>query len=224
VEADGYRLLLDCGNGSLANLLQVRAVRDLDAILLSHRHPDHWADVIGIILALAYDPAGRKRVPLYGPRGLDAIIGTMIDDPAVPGEVCPYTTVRAGDRLELGPFDVRLYAANHPVETLLSRLTANGKVLAYSADSDCCEDLAEAAREADLFIADCTWPASAQGLPPDMHMRGADAGRLAAAAGARRLLVTHVWPSYDPEALAVEAAAEFHGITGAARDLQVLDV
>lgn len=224
VEHDGYRVLLDCGNGALSNLLLVQRIRDLDAIVLSHAHPDHWADVVGIILALAYDPSGRAAVPLYGPGGLDDLLGTLVGDHGLAGAVTPYTTVRAGDRLELGPFDITLFSANHPVETLASRLVADGQVLAYSADSDCCDDLLDLAQEADLLIADCTWPASATGLPPNMHMRGADAGRLARAAGVGRLLVSHVWPSYEPEALAAEAAAEFGGRTEAARDLQVLEV
>jgi ribonuclease BN (tRNA processing enzyme) len=223
LEADGYRLLLDCGNGSMANLLQVCTARDVDAIIVSHRHLDHWADLVGLYLSLAFDPAGRASVPLYGPVGLDAYIAQVLpDSTGLFPQLCPFTAVAAGDHLELDPFQVELFAAVHPTETVASRVTAGGVVLAYTADSAWTPDLTAAASGADLLVADCTWPQSGEQVS-GMHMTAADAGRLATAAGVRRLLVTHVWPGYDPVEVAAEAAEHFAGEVYAAADLQVFE-
>jgi ribonuclease BN (tRNA processing enzyme) len=224
LEADGYRLLLDCGNGSMTNLLRVCAPRDVDAVVLSHRHHDHWADLVGLYVALRFDPAGAASVPVYGPAGLGDFIGQILPGDDTFAQVCPFSTVAAGDRLELGPFALAFFAAHHPPETLAVRVTHGSRVVAYSADSAPSEELVAAARDADLFIADCTFLAAGGPYDDGIHMTAEQAGQQATAAGVRRLLVTHVWPGNDPADAAAEAATTFAGETLVARDCLELDV
>jgi ribonuclease BN (tRNA processing enzyme) len=223
VEHEGYRLLLDCGNGSLSNLYRVVDPGDLDAVLISHQHLDHWADLVGMYYALRFD--AERSIPVYGPPGL----GEHINGVLPPGDdgfldTCRFHVANPGDRLTLGPLDVELFAANHPVPTLASRVTADGSVLAYSADSAPSHELVRAARGADVFLADCTWLEPADRWPPGVHMTGAQAGQHASEAGARRLVATHVWPSTDPEDVAAEVREHYDGEVLTCEDMTVLEL
>ncbi|MBA2529218.1 MAG: MBL fold metallo-hydrolase, partial [Euzebyales bacterium] len=131
VEHAGYRLLLDCGNGSLANLQRCCDVGDIDAVLISHVHPDHFVDLYGLYYALRFHPDGPRSVPVYAPAGAREYVAQLLDDAAQFASVCRFEVVAAGQELVLGPLAVSLFAAEHPVETLASRVTAGGTVLAY---------------------------------------------------------------------------------------------
>lgn len=218
LEHDGYRLLLDCGNGALSNLLRLTDVSAVDQVLLSHLHPDHFADLYGLYYALRFAPGGPLSVPLAGPAGTPEFVTRILSDDAETfAQRLPFTPVAAGQRLELGPFTVTLHAAAHPVEALASRIEAGGRVLAYSGDSGPTPALVDCARDADLFLCDATWTTGEH--PPDVHCTGAEAGRLAAQAGAARLWCTHVAPETGRELVAAEAAETFPGDLHVADDL-----
>lgn len=220
VEADGFRALLDCGNGSLANLQQGLDVAAVDAVVLSHLHPDHFADLYGLYYARRFHPDGPRPVRVCAPAGAEHVIGHLVGDGETFGEICRFETVAAGDTTELGPLRVAFFAADHPVETLATRVETDGAVVAYSGDSGPTGAIAECARDADLFVCDATWLDRAGPFPAGVHMTGVQAGRAAAEAGARRLLVTHVLPTNDPVEVAAEAARSYDGETLVAQDLQ----
>ena len=70
VEADGFRMLLDLGNGALGGLQRHAGLFDIDAICLSHLHGDHCLDMAAYWVARTYAPDGpRPRIPVYGPAG-----------------------------------------------------------------------------------------------------------------------------------------------------------
>jgi ribonuclease BN (tRNA processing enzyme) len=221
VEHEGYRLLLDCGNGSLSNLLQLVDATAIDQVLLSHLHPDHFADLYGLYYALRFAPEGPARVPLAGPAGTPEFVTRILSNESVErfAERLPFTPVAAGQRLELGPFVVTLHAAAHPVEALAARVEAAGRVLAYSGDSGPTPALVECARDADLFLCDSTWAEADGPHPPDVHCTGAQAGRLAAQAGAARLWCTHVAPETQRGQVAAEAGEAFPGEVHVTDDL-----
>lgn len=221
VEAQGYRLLLDCGNGSLANLTQRIDVADLDAVIISHLHPDHFVDLYGLHYALRFHPSGPLSVPVYAPAGARSVLTSVLGDS---GESflrhCELHTAVAGTRLELGPLDVSLFEAHHVVETLAARVHAGGRTVAFSGDSAPTPQVVACARDADLFLCDSSW-LEADGPHPDgVHMTGAQAGEQAAQAGARTLLVTHVFPTNDPEEVAAEARTRYDGTVIAVADLE----
>jgi ribonuclease BN (tRNA processing enzyme) len=222
VEHDGYRLVLDLGNGSLANLQQRIDVAELDAVLLSHLHPDHFADIYGLYYALRFHPSGEQSVELRAPAGAREFILQLLppDSAETFDRVFRFKPVAAGQGEELGPFAARLFAANHPVEALATRLEVAGRTLAYSGDSGATPQLVECARDADVFLADSTWLESDGPHPEGVHMTGAQAGAHAAEAGAGQLVVTHVYPTVDPVAVAAEAATTYDGPIHIARDLQ----
>ena len=226
VEQDGYRLLVDCGNGALSNVQRRLDTADLDAVLISHLHVDHFGDLYGLYYSLRFHPDGQRSVPVYAPPGAEAHIAQLLhgDPEDTFHAVCRFQPASPGDTLELGPLRVELFRANHPVTTLAPRISAGGAVLAYSADSGPSEALVDCARDADLFMADCSWLERMRPLPRGVHMTAREAGEHAARAGAARLLVTHVYPTTDPAEAAAEAAGAFSGEILVAHDLLEMEL
>lgn len=213
--ADGgpTRLLLDCGNGSLANVQRVCDLAEIDAVLLSHLHPDHCVDLFGLYYGLRFHPDGQQHVDVYAPAGAEGFLGQLLGDDAAAhfGEVCRFHPVAAGDRFQVGALGVSLAAANHPVETLAARVEADGQTVAYSGDTHVAAEVVDAARGADLFVCDATWLARDGPFPAGIHCTGEEAGQMAADAGAARLVVTHVVPSTNAAEVAAEAARCYAG-------------
>ena len=221
VEHEDTRFVMDCGNGSLSNLMAETDLADVDGVWLSHLHPDHMADVFGLHYALRFHPDGPLSVPLYGPAATMQRVGALTD-PESFGEALPFTPVAAGDRFDVGALSVELFAAHHPVETCAARVRGSDRVVAYSGDSAPTPALVACARDADLFACDSTWSAQLADLPPGIHCTARQAGEQAASAGAARLLVTHVAHPQDPVALGEEAAEVFDGEVLVAADRMVV--
>ena len=212
VEADGFRLLLDMGNGALGELQRHCGLYDLDAIFLSHLHADHCIDLVAYSYARRYHPDGfPPQLPVYGPEGTCARICGAFETPPVNGllDVYDFHELPVGTT-QIGPFEVTSAATNHPVECHALRLTAAGRTLAYSADTGVSDALVELARDADLFVCEASWEHS-EGHPPDVHLSGLQAGEHATRAGARRLLLTHLVAWSDPDVIRAEAKAAYNG-------------
>lgn len=219
--AGEHRLALDLGNGSLTNLQQRCDVADLDAVLLSHLHPDHFADIYGLYYALRFHPRGTQHIEVHAPAGAQDHIGRLLGDSSRPtfGTVCTFHPAAAGDVLQLGPCHVELFASAHPIECLAPRITVGGNVIAFTGDSGPTSALVSCARDADLLICDATWLERDRPVPDGVHMTGRDAGLLAGEAGVRCLLLSHILPTNDPAETAAEAAAVFDGEILTAHDL-----
>jgi ribonuclease BN (tRNA processing enzyme) len=217
----GLCLALDIGNGSLPNLQQRCDVASLDAVVLSHLHPDHFADIYGLYYALRFHPDGERRIDIHAPAGAQSLIGRLLGDESKPtfGTVCRFRDAAGGDTLEIGPARIELFRSAHPIECLASRITVDGRVVAFTGDSGPTPDLVPCAQDADLLIADATWLERDRPLPDGIHMTGREAGQLAAEAGVRRLLLSHILPTNDPEETAAEAAEVFDGEILTAHDL-----
>jgi len=202
LEHDGFRLLLDAGYATFPRLLAVCPAADVDAVFVTHGHPDHCVDLNPLLRArsLPDDPA--PPLPIYAPPGaLDVVLA--LDRPGM----LQYALhpVGDGDRLRLGPFTVDVRALPHFVPSNGVRVAAGGAALAYQGDSGPAPALATLADGADLLLAEATYP---HAVPDDSAGRlssALDAGAAATAAGVGRLLLTHLWPGL-PGAAAVEAA------------------
>lgn len=222
VEHEGYRLVLDLGNGALSNLQRVCDPAEIDALVLSHLHPDHFVDLYGLYYALRFHRDGPQSVTVLAPDGAQAHIAKLLLGDAGEGfgQVCRFSTAAAGETHELGPLRLRTFAAAHPVETLALRVETAAATLAYSADSGPTPALVDCARGAGLLVADASWLAADGPFPENLHMTARQAGEHAAAAEVGTLVVSHVFPAYDPARAAEEAAEVFDGAIVAARDLQ----
>jgi len=212
VEAEGFRLLLDMGNGALGALQRYIGLYDLDAILLTHLHADHCLDACSYVVARRYGPDPLPALPLYAPAGaMERLARAYEVDSAETdlGDVYDEQVLSPGVR-DVGPFRVTADRTAHPVETYGVRVEHGGRSLAYSADTGPTDAVVALARDSDAFLCEATF-ASARRNPPHLHMSGADAGEHATRAGAGRLLLTHLTAWSDPAATAEEAAARYAG-------------
>lgn len=224
LEAGGHRLLLDAGNGSLTNLQRIIDVGDIDHVVISHRHPDHVADLWSLYYARRFHPGGPRPIDVHAARGVhDVVVGALGSDGTLDA-VVTFHEVGVGDHLSLGPFEIDLFPGAHPVETLMSRIAVDGRTITYTADTDACAALDAAALDVDLLVCDATWLAADGPHPVGIHLTGTGAGQVAARAGAARLLATHVLPSLDHDRVAAEAAYHFDGPLAVADDLMEIDL
>jgi ribonuclease BN (tRNA processing enzyme) len=217
VEADGFRLLLDLGNGALGALQRHASLYDIDAICLSHHHVDHCIDMCGYSVARTYHPDGPwPRIPVYGPaRTAERLTRALGLDPGTGmTDAFDFVTLTPGT-LEIGPLRVTVDHMNHPVETFGFRLEHAGGSLAYSADTGACDPLVALARDVDVLLCEASF-LDGTGLPADMHLTARQAGQHAARAGAGQLVLTHLL-AWNDTALVLEAAASaFRGPLSAA--------
>lgn len=226
ISHEGTNLLLDVGSGAMHNLCKVMDLADLDAILISHMHPDHFSDLYGLQYALRFHPAQPGPIPVYGPPGMFDLFTSLLPEESVEKltGLLQFHTTSAGDTLAIGTLRTRLFAMNHPIQCVGSRTTAGDHVIAFSGDTAPTEQTTPLAHQADLFLCDATWTESQRPLPADVHCTGLEAGQAAAAAGAKRLVITHVSPYNDPQAVADEAAKAYDGAIIVATDLMEIDL
>ncbi|MEV7546979.1 MULTISPECIES: MBL fold metallo-hydrolase [unclassified Streptomyces] len=214
VEADGFRLLLDMGNGSLGALQRHCGLYDLDAIFLSHLHADHCIDMCAYFVARFYRHEGGRcgPLPVYGPEGTERRLSTAYDD--VPdersmSEVFDFRTLKPGS-FEIGPFTVRTERVCHPVESYGIRVEHGGRVLAYSGDTGVCPELGMLAEGADLFLCEASFTHGKEDIP-DLHLNGREAGEYARGGRVGRLVLTHIPPWTDAERNLADARAVYDG-------------
>lgn len=211
VEHDGFRLLLDLGNGALGNLQQHIALTEIDAVVLSHLHADHCLDLCGLYVAQRYHPEGpRPRIPVWGPRGTAQRLARAYDLPEDPGMTgqFDFRDLVAGEE-RIGPFIVTAMRVNHPVEAYGVRVEVGGHALAYSGDTAACPELIELARDVDVAVieASCLEAQPA----PGVHLTAREAAAHAQAAGAGILVLTHLVAWNDPQVTLAEARRAFDG-------------
>lgn len=221
VEEGDYSLLVDCGNGSFAELRSRLPYADVDQILISHIHGDHILDLVpfGYALTIGRRPdPDRPRLPLALPPGgteaLRSLVSVWGSDGLIDAAFAP-SEYELDGRLRLGPIDVRLhqvphYTLSHAVELI----APSGRRLVYGADCRANERLERVAGGAELLIAEATLAdAAEEGEPPQGrgHMSAAEAGELAERAGVGRLVLTHFSDQLDHERMLATAGRAFSG-------------
>ncbi len=220
VELERTVAMVDCGPGTLRRLAQTAVpLTRLDAVLLTHYHTDHCADVAALLFALrAPQFAGRPPLHLYGAPGLRRLLQKLT-------EAWPWLEPRGYElrvtelvpgAFALGDAEVVAVPIRHTAQSLGYRFTTPAGSAAFSGDADTGDGLVELARGVDLFVCDCAMP---DGQKIDGHLTPALAGEHAERAGARRLLLTHFYPACDGHDLAAGAAMHYGGEVLLAEDL-----
>jgi len=207
IEADGFRLMLDFGTGSLSALQRYAGLGDIDAVLITHLHCDHMLDACSYVVVRRYAPDGPyPRLPLYAPLGArERMAAAYGSDEGPLDDVYRFHSLRPGT-VEIGPFRVTTERVAHPVETYGVRIEHDGTAIAYSADTAPCEALVRLAAGADLFLCEASYLDS-EDNPPGLHMTGGEAGEAATKAGAKRLLLTHLVSAWGSEKDTLDAAS-----------------
>lgn len=219
-----WSIALDLGNGALGALQNHVDPLALDAVLLSHLHADHCVDMTSYYVLRKYHPSGQQpRIPVWGPKGTARRLARAYDLPRKPGMREEFKFRNFADPFEIGPFTVTPTPVEHPVPAWAMRVTAFGKVVAYSGDTGPTPVLLDVAAEADLFLCEASFR-HGDDNPPALHLTGVEAGETASKAGVARLLVTHVPPWHDAQAMLAEAVSAFDGPCELARAGAVFDL
>jgi ribonuclease BN (tRNA processing enzyme) len=191
VEHDGYRLLLDLGTGAVGPLQQYATGAEIDTVIMSHTHDDHWADLVHLGYLRTLN-SGYQPLPVIGPADLPAVVHRNPD---------VFTASVATPEVRVvGPLTVRLTQVDHG-ECWATRI---GDALCYTADSGPCPALEELAAGCTTLLAEASGLDGDGPLP--MHLTAGDAGRLAARSAAKLLILTHLRPWQNRTAVLDEAA------------------
>lgn len=202
IEADGFHLLMDCGSGALLSLEKVLDPLQLDAVILSHYHHDHVADV-GVLQyywQLHETRPNLSTLPIYGPTADPLMFGSL---------TWPHASQGHGygpqDTLHIGPLVVTFLPMKHPVPAFGMRITdeQTGEVLVFTADTAYIPELAPFAHQADLLMTDTNFYDGKTGTK--WHMTASESGRVAADAKVGQLLLTHLPQTGDLTTLQQEA-------------------
>lgn len=234
VEHEGFRMLLDLGNGAMGALARYASIDSIDAILISHLHADHCIDLTAAYVARRYAPGpARPVLAVHGPAGTGrriarayAAAGSGSGGRAMNG-VFDFVDFPAEPELaqpeQIGPFQVSTARMAHPVACHAMRISAAGRTLAYSGDTGPTAALTALAAGADVALFEASG-LSDQPMPPDLHLTAAQAAQHAAEAEVPRLILTHVPPWNDPAAALAEGAQVFPGQTEMAHCGLVVDI
>jgi len=205
VEADGFALLIDPGYG-VATALSAHDAPAFDAVLVSHAHPDHCADLNPILRARAWADAPLSPLPVYAlPGAVDAVLA--LDRPEVLAGSYALHDIELGE-FTIGPFQLVTALLPHPRPNVGFRISARGRSMVYTGDCGPSEELIHLADRAELLLAEASY---AEVVPPEIIgalSSAADVGREAATAGVLRLVLTHLMPRTD-EGDAIAAAARY---------------
>lgn len=234
---DDAAVLVDCGSGVAGRIAQYVPPEQLRGVVISHLHPDHYFDLVPLYYLVRFGPrrpeALGPRLAVYVPPGgrtffsrLGEIIGdrpAMLEDYF---DLCDY----APDRVfAIGGLDFTFHRVQHYVLSHAVRVRArDGRVFVFSSDVAPCPEVVEAARDADLFLCESALLDASQDEPEPSrrgHTSAAEAGRAAAEANARQLLITHFRSGelYDTRHLAA-ARSTFAGLVDLAREGQTYPV
>jgi ribonuclease BN (tRNA processing enzyme) len=191
---------LDAGSGTLANLQRHVGLTDLDAVVLTHAHADHWTDLEGYYVACKWF-LGHAGVAVYAPRGLQGMTIGIADDGTL-----VWHDIAAGDLVAIGDLRLAFSRTDHPVETLAVRIDAGGRSIGYSADTGPAWAMS-ALGPVDLAVVEASFLSDKEGTV--QHLSARQAGATARDAGAGRLVITHIGPTIDRAAARAEASASF---------------
>ena len=194
---------VDAGSGTLANLQRHVALDGIDAVVLSHEHPDHWTDLEGFFNVCRF-VTHKKGLPVYAPPGLRQRTYNHDESPYF-----EWREIKDGAEASVGGLVFTFSRTDHGPETLAMRIDGRGRSIGYSADTGPKWSLGALGPGLDLALCEATFLSEQEGQA--QHLSGRQAGRSANEAGAKRLVLTHIWPSIDKERSRAEAADAYGG-------------
>jgi ribonuclease BN (tRNA processing enzyme) len=214
VRAGDAVIWMDCGNGTFANLHQHVSPCDLTAVIITHAHADHCVDIYGLHVLYKYG-LERKGLPVYAPEGvehaLEGLVGQWTD-------TFDWRLAADGDHDTIADVKVKFSRTDHPIPTVALDLAHEDKRLVYTADTGPGWSVDAFDHGADLVLSEATYQHG--NIPAPIHLSARQAGEAARAAGARRLMLTHLWPTLDPVASVEEGSEAFgHAVSLAAPHL-----
>ena len=233
-------MLLDCGNGVFGKLRERVDYVDVDAVLISHLHADHWLDLVPYSYALTYAPK-QQPVPVHTWPGTDTparprliappgatetfrrVVGAWGNEDLIE-TAFELTEYKPNATVEVGGISATFHPVPHFIDTFAVNLTAEGTdKLTYSADTRPGEEIVEIARDADLLLVEATLPRPER-TGVRGHLTPEEAGEHAKRAGAKRVVITHISDELGDEWAREEAEKAFGGPVEVAREGAVYEL
>lgn len=225
LEGAGVSVMLDCGNGSIANLGKVTDPATLDAVFITHAHPDHFVDLYSLQALLRYAPQGPlDPLPLYLPEGLFERLKALLSARGAADLDAAFSVRTLADRLpvRVGGLEATPVTVKHTDPTFALRVRGDGALFTYGADASPGPEFEAAISGADLALVEATLPAEYANAAP--HLTAGQAGAAAAAADVGTLVLTHLWPTNDRALTARQAVAAFGGEVHVASEFDVYEI
>lgn len=204
LEEDGFKLLIDCGSAVISQIQKYISINDLDAVILSHYHHDHVADIGPLQFARhvqSFLVESIPTLPIYGHQKNREGFERLSYHSATKG-----ISYAIEQPLAIGPFRLSFIESVHPEPCVAMAITNGNKKLVYTADTSYFEELVSFSENADLLIAECSLYSNQDGKPMG-HMNSFDVGTLAKKSRAKELLLTHL-PHYGEHPKLIEEAAQ----------------
>lgn len=212
LEHDGFRMLIDPGYAVVPKLLRQLPADAVDAVLVSHGHPDHCADINPLLRVRAFMDRPPSPLPLYAlPEALDVVLA--LDRPSMLGEAYELREFDAGASLGIGPFDVQTRLLPHPRPNAGFRIEAGDASMAYTGDAGPSAAMVELARGVDLLLAEASYAEEVPAENVGALSSARDAGAVAAESEVAELVLTHLLPGTDRDAAIRAAVSRFAGPT-----------
>jgi ribonuclease BN (tRNA processing enzyme) len=218
VRLDGSSLLLDLGQGAFAGLAGMLDPATLDAVVISHLHPDHFIDLVALRHYLRWE-GPRRRVRVLGPAGLAGRLDALHAEPGFTAAALDVETLVPGTAV-IGPFELDIAPVTHTDASFGFRVSPRratgadgsdqGPGLVYSGDCGRAEDLDPLARPGDTLLCEVSFGPGPV-APGAAHLDGPAVGELARRVRAGRVLLTHIQMGFDRAATVDSVRARFDG-------------
>lgn len=221
VDHDGFRLLIDPGYAVLPRLLEHVDVGAIDAVFVSHGHPDHCADLNPLLRARVLGGGECEPLPVYAPAGaLHRVLD--LDQVRNIRRGVELVDLDDGSSVPVGPFRLESAALPHHVTNLGLRLTVNDDVFVYTGDSGHCADRTALAKDADVVLAEASYARQVPAADAPYLSTARQVGEMASEADVLLTLLTHLLPGEDPvDAMAAARAGVSGEVQWAVPPLQV---
>jgi ribonuclease BN (tRNA processing enzyme) len=203
VRAGDVVLWMDCGNGTFTNLQQHVNPEELTAVVITHAHPDHCVDIYGLHVLNKYG-IDRSDLPVFAPEGVEKTLEGLVGEWT---DTFDWRLVGDGDCMPVGSATLTFSRTDHPLPTVAVDFNHDGKRLVYTADTGPGWSVEAFEPGADLVLSEATYQHHDIAAP--IHLSARQAGEAARAAKARRLMLTHLWPTLDPVASVEEGSDAF---------------
>jgi ribonuclease BN (tRNA processing enzyme) len=213
VQHEDTRVVLDLGTGTLSNLQLRVAHQDLDAVVITHEHLDHCLDLYPLTVARVFHQERLPRLPLHAPAGVFEAVAALEDEEGR-REMRDLFDVREsapGSTFDIGPLRVTARLLPHSVKNLGLRVEADGVSMAYTGDTGPSPEIETLARDVDVLVSEASWEDDDGILVEGQHLTARQAGEHGARGGAKRLVLTHFWPTVNRGRAGELAAEAFDG-------------
>lgn len=204
IEHEGFHCLIDCGSGVLSSLQNYISLEELDAVVISHYHADHIADIGSLQysrLIQFYLNNPSPILPIYGhTKDADNFSRLSYKEQTIGIEISEDKTI------QIGPFIVTFCPTDHPVYCLALKFSVQSHSVVLTADTGWSEELVDFANGADLLISEANLYEEHVGIAAG-HMGGSEAGKLAKLANVKQLVLTHL-PLHGNVVEILEAAVQ----------------